>query len=260
MPQHRYAIVEARDAIGGTWDLFRYPGVRSDSDMYTLGYRFKPWRQATAIADGSAIRAYVRETAVENVIDKQIRFRHRVTAAAWCSKDARWTVDMACGEDAAPLQISCNFLYLGAGYYRYDKGYTPELPGIESYRRRVVHPQHWPEELVYAGQRVVVIGSGATAITLLPALAQTAAHVTMLQRSPNYVAALPAQDAAALRLQRHLPPAWAYALARWKLVSMGMASAISSARWTGCRARVRGRPGSCTRTICATSCNCAGAR
>ena len=217
-PQHSYAIVEARDAIGGTWDLFRYPGVRSDSDMYTLGYRFKPWKQAKAIADGPSIRAYVCETARENGIDRQIRFGHRVRAAAWSSKESRWTVDIDCGDGAAPEQISCNFLYLGAGYYRYDAGYTPELPGIDSYRGRVVHPQHWSDDIDPSGKRIVVIGSGATAITLLPALAGSADHVTMLQRSPTYVAALPAEDAAALWLQRHLPPTWAYALTRWRRV------------------------------------------
>jgi monooxygenase len=222
-PQHRYAIVEARDAIGGTWDLFRYPGVRSDSDMYTLGYRFKPWRQEKAIADGPAIRDYVREAAQENGIDRQIRFGHRATAAAWSSQAARWTVDIARTDGTAPVQISCDFLYLGAGYYRYDAGYTPDLPGLAAYRGRVVHPQHWSDDIDHAGKRIVVIGSGATAITLLPALAQTAAHVTMLQRSPTYVAALPARDAAALWLQRHLPPTWAYALTRgWHLL-WGMA-------------------------------------
>ena len=221
-PDHSYAIVEARDAIGGTWDLFRYPGVRSDSDMYTLGYRFKPWHKTRAIADGGEICAYVRETARENGIDQQIRFGHRVTAAAWSCADARWTVDIERGDNAAPVQISCNFLYLGAGYYRYDKGYTPDLPGIDSYRGRVVHPQHWTGDIDHAGKRIVVIGSGATAITLLPALAHTAAHVTMLQRSPTYVAALPAEDAAARWLQRHLPLRWAYTLARWKRVLLGM--------------------------------------
>jgi monooxygenase len=221
-PGRSYAILEARDAIGGTWDLFRYPGVRSDSDMYTLGYHFKPWHKTRAIADGNEIRAYVRETAREHGIDKKIRFGHKVTAAAWSSDKARWTVDIAHEDGAAPLQISCNFLYLGAGYYRYDKGYTPEFPGIESYRGAVVHPQHWTDDVDHAGKRIVVIGSGATAITLLPALAQTAAHVTMLQRSPTYVAALPTEDAAARWLQRCLPRRWAYTLARWKRLLLGM--------------------------------------
>ncbi|MEP6969476.1 MAG: NAD(P)/FAD-dependent oxidoreductase [Betaproteobacteria bacterium] len=222
-PRHSYAIVEARDAIGGTWDLFRYPGVRSDSDMYTLGYHFKPWQQARSIADGSLIRNYLRETAHENGIDKQIRFGHRVRAAAWSSEHARWTVDIDRAGSSVPVQVSCNFLYLGAGYYRYDAGYTPVLPGIETYRGRIVHPQHWGDDIDHAGKRIVVIGSGATAITLLPALAHSAAHVTMLQRSPTYVAALPAEDAAALWLQRHLPPTWASTLNRWSHLLWGTA-------------------------------------
>ncbi len=221
-PQHSYAIVEARDAIGGTWDLFRYPGIRSDSDMYTLGYHFKPWTHAKAIADGASIRHYVNETARENGIDRKIRFRHAVKAASWSTQDARWTVQMEQGDDATPVQISCNFLYMCAGYYRYDKGYTPDFPGIETFGGQVVHPQQWTEDIDYRGKRVVIVGSGATAVTLLPELAKKASHVTLLQRSPTYVVAQPAEDALALTMRRHLPESWAYAITRWKRLLWGM--------------------------------------
>ena len=214
-----YAILEARDVIGGTWDLFRYPGVRSDSDMYTLGYRFRPWAQAKAIADGPSILRYIRDTAAEAGIDRHIRFGHRVVRAAWSSADARWTVDAV--HDGQPVQLSTSFLYLCCGYYRYDAGYLPHFPGIERFGGTVVHPQHWPADLSYAGQQVVVIGSGATAVTLVPALAEQAAHVTMLQRSPTYIVAMPAEDAIADRLQRVLGPRRAYPLVRWKNVAVG---------------------------------------
>ena len=221
-PQQRYAIVEARGAIGGTWDLFRYPGVRSDSDMFTLGYPFKPWAHDRSIADGSAIRAYVQEAAAEHGIDRHIRFHHRAVSASWSSADARWTVGFARDDHPAPVQISCRFLYLGAGYYRYDQGYMPQYPGISDFRGQLVHPQQWTDGIDYAGKRVVVIGSGATAVTLLPALSAKATHVTMLQRSPTYVAALPAIDPIGLWLHRQLPPTWAFGLTRWKNLLMGM--------------------------------------
>jgi cation diffusion facilitator CzcD-associated flavoprotein CzcO len=215
-PDLRYAIFEARDAIGGTWDLFRYPGVRSDSDMHTLGYRFRPWTAAKAIADGPAILEYVRDTAREAGIDKRVRFGHRVARASWSSEQARWTVEARHGSQT--VTVTCRFLYVCSGYYRYDEGYTPDFAGVADFRGRVVHPQHWPDDLDYAGKRVVVIGSGATAVTLVPEMAKTAAHVTMVQRSPSYILTLPAEDVLANKLRRLLGPRHAYTLTRWKNV------------------------------------------
>ncbi len=222
-PGKRYAILESREAIGGTWDLFRYPGIRSDSDMYTLGFPFRPWTHDKSIADGPAIRDYVRDTAREFGIDRHIRFRHRVLAANWSSADARWIVEAEVGPGRERVTYSCAFLYLCSGYYSYESGYTPPLSNIEAFKGHVVHPQHWPEDLDYSGQRVVVIGSGATAVTLVPALAEKAAHVTMLQRSPTYIVALPARDPAAQRLRRLLPPKAAYKAIRAKNVLLSMA-------------------------------------
>ncbi|MFL6283458.1 MAG: flavin-containing monooxygenase [Pyrinomonadaceae bacterium] len=221
-PEKSFVILEGRGAMGGTWDLFRYPGVRSDSDMYTLGYRFRPWSDAKAIADGSAILNYIRETAAEFGVDRMIRYGHRVSRADWSSADALWTVEAETGPDKSPVQFTCNFLYLCTGYYDYEGGYTPEWPGVERFGGSLVHPQKWPEDLDYTGKRVVVIGSGATAVTLVPALAERAAHVTMLQRSPTYVASMPAEDRIANWLRGRLPARTAYALARWKNVLFGM--------------------------------------
>ena len=221
-PNKSYAIVEARAASGGTWDLFRYPGVRSDSDMYTLGYRFRPWQDAKAIADGPSILSYIREVASDHAIDAKIRYQHRVVGAAWSTPDAKWTVELERGPDKERVFISCGFLWMCSGYYRYEKGYVPAFAGIETYKGRVVHPQHWPEALDYAGKKVVVIGSGATAVTVVPAMAETAGHVTMLQRSPTYVVARPAQDPIANKLRRRLPLRLAYMLTRWKNVLLGM--------------------------------------
>lgn len=218
-PNKSFVILEGREAMGGTWDLFRYPGIRSDSDMYTLGYRFRPWRDAKAIADGPAILSYIRETAAEYNVDKTIRYNHRVRRASWSSNEARWTIDVETNH--SPLQLSCNFLYLCTGYYDYASGYTPDWPGVSQFRGTIVHPQKWPEDLDYTGKRVVVIGSGATAITLVPAMAQRAAHVTMLQRSPSYVVSRPAEDKIANWLRRRLPDRAAYVLARWKNVLTG---------------------------------------
>jgi monooxygenase len=223
-PGRSYAILEARDRIGGTWDLFRYPGVRSDSDMYTLGYSFRPWKGAKAIADGSSILGYVEQTARDYRIDEQVRFHHRVVRSEWSSEDARWTVEAERGDTGETVQLSCGFLMMCSGYYRYDEGYTPEFPGTERFAGRIVHPQHWSEEVDYAGKRVVVIGSGATAITLVPAMAKEAAHVTMLQRSPSYVVSLPAEDRIANVLRRALPAKAAYAIVRWKNVLRMMGS------------------------------------
>jgi monooxygenase len=217
-PGTSWAILEARDAIGGTWDLFRYPGVRSDSDMFTLGYAFRPWTDATAIADGGSIREYVRETARERGIDGAVRFGHRVVAAEWSSATARWTVTAE--NDAGPVAFTCGFLFFCAGYYRYDRGHEPALPGSEEFAGRIVHPQHWPADLDCTGQRVVVVGSGATAVTLVPALAGTAAHVTMLQRSPSYVLSLPGRDPLATRLFARLPRRLAAPVVRAKNVAL----------------------------------------
>src|SRR3954462_15234158 len=220
-PGKSYAILEGRDCIGGTWDLFRYPGIRSDSDMFTLGYSFKPWTEAKAIADGPSILNYVRQTAVENGIDKKIRFNHRVKRASWSSPEARWTVEAerTVGEGATEIvRVTCNFLFMCSGYYKYEEGYTPEFAGTADFAGRIVHPQKWPEDLDYAGKRVVVIGSGATAVTLVPEMARKAAHVTMLQRSPTYVVSRPAVDAIAERLKRRLPAMLAYRLVRTKNV------------------------------------------
>jgi cation diffusion facilitator CzcD-associated flavoprotein CzcO len=193
-PGKSYAILEARDSIGGTWDLFRYPGVRSDSDMYTLGYAFRPWSEAKAIADGPSILSYVKETAAHYRVDRNIRFNHRVVRAEWATEEARWTVEAERTDTDETVRFTCGFLFMCTGYYRYDEGYTPDFPGVERFGGRVVHPQFWPDDVDYAGKRVVVIGSGATAVTLVPAMADTAEHVTMLQRSPTYVMPVPADD------------------------------------------------------------------
>ena len=241
-PQKSFVILEGRAAIGGTWDLFRYPGVRSDSDMFTLGYRFRPWRDPKAIADGPAILSYINETAKEFGVDTAIRFGHRVSRASWSSADAMWTVSVETASDpkgeaetqsvapARPLsdwptptlkKLTCNFLYLCTGYYDYENGYTPEWSGTERYRGRLVHPQKWPNDLDYENKEIIVIGSGATAITLVPSLALQAAHVTMLQRSPSYIVTRPAKDIVANLLRRSLPDRAAYVLSRWKNVMLG---------------------------------------
>jgi cation diffusion facilitator CzcD-associated flavoprotein CzcO len=214
LPDKSYMILEARDAIGGTWDLFRYPGIRSDSDMFTLGYDFRPWTEAKAIADGPSILQYVRDTAREGGIERHVRFGHKVVRAAWSTPESRWTVTAE--HDGREVAFTASFLFGCTGYYRYDEGYTPPLPGVEAFAGPVIHPQHWPEDLDYEGRRVVVVGSGATAVTLVPALAASgAAHVTMLQRSPTYIIALPGEDPIANAVRRALPEKAAYAVVRW---------------------------------------------
>ena len=222
LPHKSYVILEAREAIGGTWDLFRYPGIRSDSDMFTLGYSFKPWKAAKAIADGSSIRAYIRETASEYGVEEQIRFGHRVVRAEWDSESALWTVtaELVGSQPARQVQFTASFVHACSGYYRYDEGYTPAFQGTERFRGRIVHPQHWPEDLDYAGKRVIVIGSGATAVTLVPAMAAEAAHVTMLQRSPTYIVSLPGVDPLVQWALRRLPRKLAWELARWKAIGL----------------------------------------
>ncbi|MBF6472170.1 MULTISPECIES: flavin-containing monooxygenase [Nocardia] len=220
-----YAVLEARDALGGTWDLFRYPGIRSDSDMFTLGYPFKPWRDAKSIADGPSILRYITETATEHGIDRHIRYRTRVLAADWDSATARWTLTLAQRDASGGTEtrtLTCGFLYACAGYYDYEQPYTPEFPGISSFTGEVVHPQFWPEDFDYRGKRVVVIGSGATAVTLVPAMAQQAQLVTMLQRTPTWISAVPGRDKVADKIRELLPPRLAHRVIRTKNILFGI--------------------------------------
>ncbi|OYQ32173.1 FAD-containing monooxygenase EthA [Sandarakinorhabdus cyanobacteriorum] len=218
-PSKRWAILEGRGAIGGTWDLFRYPGIRSDSDMYTLGYRFKPWKAAKAIAEGPSIRAYIRETAEEHGITPHIRFNHKVTDAAWDSETARWTVTADTPQE--PATLTARFLYMCSGYYNYGEGHRPRWDGEADFAGQIIHPQFWPEDLNYAGKRVVIIGSGAAAVTLVPEMAKQAAHVTMLQRTPTWMVSRPSSDAIANVLKAVLPAQMAYDIVRWKNVTFG---------------------------------------
>jgi len=215
-PDRTYTILEGRPDIGGTWDLFRYPGVRSDSDMHTLGYSFKPWTDSKAIADGPSILSYLRDTVAEYGIDRHIRFNHLVTSAEWSTDDARWTLTVTQADSGDVVQLTCGYLFMCSGYYSYKGGYTPEFPGIADFEGQVVHPQAWPEDLDYAGKKVVVIGSGATAVTLVPAMADATEHITMLQRSPTYVVSRPDQDAIANNLRKVLPDGIAYDVTRLK--------------------------------------------
>lgn len=217
-PDKSYRIFEGRSTMGGTWDLFRYPGVRSDSDMHTLGYAFKPWTAAKAIADGPSIREYIRETAKDNGIKTHVRYDHKVVAAEWNSDDARWVVTAERRDTGEVVRQSCGFLMMCSGYYSYDGGYKPDFPGESTFQGIIIHPQDWPEDLDYSGKKVVIIGSGATAVTLVPEMAKAAAHVTMLQRSPTYVVSRPAEDKVANFLRRVLPGKFAYSLTRWKNV------------------------------------------
>jgi cation diffusion facilitator CzcD-associated flavoprotein CzcO len=219
-PEKSFLVLEGRDAVGGTWDLFRYPGIRSDSDMHTLGYRFKPWLHSKAIADGPAILNYVQETADEHDVNRHIRFGHQVTSASWSSDAATWEVTARQTDTGATAKIRCNVLLMCAGYYRYDRGYTPHFAGSERFKGTLVHPQHWPQDLDYRDRKIVVIGSGATAVTLLPELAKQAQHVTMLQRSPTYVVSMPDTDIIANILRKVLPEKVAYAITRWKNIEL----------------------------------------
>lgn len=221
-PGKDFAILEARDCLGGTWDLFRYPGVRSDSDMFTLGYSFRPWTEAKSITDGASILEYLSATARDNGIDRRIRFNQCVKRASWLSREGTWTVETEHGPSRESARFTCSFLLVCSGYYSYAEGYTPDFPGIAQFKGRIVHPQNWSDDIAYADKRVVVIGSGATAITLVPELAKSAAHVTMLQRSPTYVVAWPDEDAIANALRRWLPAKTACSITRWKNVLAGM--------------------------------------
>ena len=214
-PWASYAIFEARDSMGGTWDLFRYPGIRSDSDMFTLGYSFRPWDRDISIADGADILAYIQETAAVEGIDRHIRYRHRIIEADWASDEARWHVTAERTDTGERIRLTCGFLFSCSGYYRYDRGYQPVFDGVDDFRGQVIHPQEWPEDLDYAGKRIVVIGSGATAVTLIPNLADEAAHVTMLQRSPSYIIPLPNRNPLVRLLRRVLPTRWSAPAVRW---------------------------------------------
>ena len=222
-PDRKVAVLEGRADIGGTWDLFRYPGIRSDSDLHTFGYEFKPWRDRSAIADAPLIRDYLHETVEEQGLGRLIRLRHRVVGAAWSTTEAAWTLDVAVDDPAGDVvtrrRIRANWVFAGTGYYRYDEGYTPHFEGREHFAGDIIHPQHWPEDYDYAGKKVVVIGSGATAITLIPSMAtgpRAAAHVTMLQRTPTYVLSFPRVDSLALLLTRVLGERRGYAVTRFK--------------------------------------------
>ena len=217
-PGKSYTILEARDALGGTWDLFRFPGVRSDSDMFTLGYHFRPWRSAKAIGDGQSILDYIQETASAYGIERRIRFNHRVVRADWSTDDARWTVTAERTDTGETVTFTAGFLFMCSGYYRYDQGYLPDFPGIERFKGQIAHPQFWSDDVDHAGKRVVVIGSGATAVTMIPAMADDAEHVTMLQRSPSYIISLPGEDPVARVLRKILPDKLAYSIVRWKNV------------------------------------------
>ena len=215
-PDRRYLILEERESSGGTWDLFRYPGIRSDSDMYTLGYKFKPWKEGKAIADGPSILKYIRETASESGIEENIRYQHSVRSVSWSSDDAAWTIEVRNTATDETVKMRCGFLLMCAGYYNYEQGYLPKFNGYDNFEGKIVHPQHWPEDLDYSGKRVVIIGSGATAVTLVPEMAKEAGHVVMLQRSPTYMGSAPDTDWKAQLLQWLLPEKAAYAIARWK--------------------------------------------
>ncbi len=219
-PDKSYLILEGREAIGGTWDLFRYPGIRSDSDLHTFCYAFKPWIEDKSIADAPSILRYIKETAAEYGVQQQIRFGHKVTAAEWSSEEACWTVTAERGPDAEVVEFTARWLFCAGGYYSYDSAYLPEFPGIDRFGGQIIHPQFWPDDLDYAGKRVVVIGSGATAMTIVPAMAKQAAHVTLLQRTPTYVVSVPAIDPIERRLKKWLGPVRAHRIARRKNVQL----------------------------------------
>lgn len=221
-PNKTFLIVEGREALGGTWDLFRYPGIRSDSDMHTMGFSFRPWTQDKVIADGSEILKYLKDTAAEYGIDRHIRYGLRVVEVRWKTEDARWTVEMECGAERDRRSLTCSFLFMCSGYYSYAAGHAPEFAGADRFQGTIVHPQQWPKDLDYAGKQVVIIGSGATAVTLVPSMAKTAAHVTMLQRSPTYIVARPGTDPLAVNLRQKLGNKWAARITRWRNILLGI--------------------------------------
>ena len=217
-PDQSFVILESREASGGTWDLFRYPGIRSDSDMYTMSYGFKPWRDTAAIADGDKILSYIREAAAEHDVERHIRYQHRATAAQWSSAEKRWRVTAERSDTGERVAISCKFIFSCSGYYDYESGYVPDFKGVDEFQGQVFHAQHWPEALDYNGKRVVVIGSGATAVTLVPTMSHQTSRLVMLQRSPTYIANVPLEDPTAQVLRKFLPVTWAFRLTRWKKV------------------------------------------
>ena len=217
-PERSFTLLESRETLGGTWDLFRYPGIRSDSDMYTLGYSFKPWLDRKSLADGPSILKYLKETATETGVDQHIRYNHKVLSANWSSESATWTVAVQRTDTDERLEYVCRFLMMCGGYYDYEQGYTPEFSGSEDFKGPVIHAQHWPEDLDYKDKNVIVIGSGATAVTLVPELARQTSHTIMLQRSPTYIASIPEEDSWSTRLRGLLPPSWVFRLTRWKRV------------------------------------------
>jgi monooxygenase len=217
-PERSFLLLESRSTLGGTWDLFRYPGIRSDSDMYTLGYSFKPWLQRKSLADGPSILRYLQETATETGVDRHIRYHHKVCSAHWSSATAMWTVVAERTDTGERVELRCLFLLMCSGYYDYEQGYTPQFPGSDDFKGRLIHAQHWPPDLDYRGRKVVVIGSGATAVTLVPELAKEAAQTIMLQRSPTYIASVPDEYPMAVWLRRFLPGSWVYRLTRWKQI------------------------------------------
>ncbi len=217
-PDRTFALLESRGSLGGTWDLFRYPGIRSDSDMYTLGYTFKPWLGTRSLADGPSILQYLREAATETGVDKHIYYNRKVESASWSSESCTWTVSAQCSDTEASIEFQCNFLMMCGGYYDYEQGHTPEFSGSDDFEGLVIHAQKWPEDLDYTSKKIVVIGSGATAVTLVPELAKTAAHTTMLQRSPTYIASVPEEDSWSARLSGILPAPWVYRIIRWKRI------------------------------------------
>lgn len=217
-PDRTFALLESREALGGTWDLFRYPGIRSDSDMYTLGYTFKPWLERKSLADGPSILRYLRETAKETGVDKHIHYKHKVLSASWSSESSTWSVSVQRSDTDDIIEFDCRFLMMCGGYYDYEQGHTPEFSGRDDFNGQVIHAQHWPEDLDYKAKKVIVIGSGATAVTLVPELSKQAAHTIMLQRSPTYVASIPEEDSWSVRLHGVLPASWVYRIVRWKRI------------------------------------------
>jgi monooxygenase len=223
LPGKTYALLESRESMGGTWDFFNYPGFRSDTDMQTLGYRFRPWTEGKAVADGPSILRYIKETAREGGVDRHIRYNHRAERAEWSTDDAQWTVTASRGDSGETATFTCSFLYVCSGYYKYDQGYSPEFEGTARFEGPIIHPHRWPDDLDYTGKRVVIVGSGATAVTLVPAMAPDAAHVTMLQRSPSYVIRIPLHDRIANGLRRLAGDRFSYLLTRWKNIFIAIA-------------------------------------
>lgn len=230
-PNKSMTILERRDAIGGTWDLFKYPGIRSDSDMFSFGYKFRPWNEAKVMADGPSIKQYINDTAEEFEVKDKIQFGKSVEHMSWSSENSRWTITVTDTHTNETQQMTCDFMILCTGYYRYDRGYTPEFAGLDNFNGQIVHPQHWPDDLVYKDKKVVVIGSGATAVTIVPAMANDVSHITLLQRSPTYVISLPAEDKISAFLMKILPKRWIHRMARARNIWVHGKIYTYSRRW-----------------------------